>query len=153
MLKKTLIAFGLGLFSMCAMAEDFVDDLIYFHVGEGDIGCAGWLTKKGAPNGITFVGCSVNSELITHKYKLYGECAASSGGNFSVSERGKAGVECSFDTYSGGENSKKLKKGEVVSGYNWQCKGVGNDGVICKDKEGNGFLLKGRKQVVLNKKR
>lgn len=153
MLKKTLIVFGLGLFSMCAMAEDFVSDSVSFYVGEGDIGCTGWPTKKGAPNGITFVGCSVNSELITHKYKLYGECAASSGGNFSVSERGKAGVECSLDTYSGGENSKKLKKGEVVSGYHWQCKGVGNDGVICKNKEGNGFLLKGRKQVVLNKKR
>ena len=152
MFKKILIVLGMGLFSMYAMAEDSVGDSISFYVGEGDIGCTGWPTKKGAPNGITFVGCSINSELITHKYKLYGECAASGGSNFSVSERGKAELECSFDAYAGGGDSKKLRKGEVVSGYNWQCKGVGNDGVICKNKEGNGFLLKGRKQVLLNKK-
>ena len=150
MFKKILIVLGMGLFSMYAMAEDSVGNSISFYVGEGDIGCTGWPTKRGAPNGIAFVGCSINSEWITHKYRLHGECAAAGGSNFSVSESGRAGLECSFDTYAGGEGSRKLQAGEVIRGYNWQCKGVGNDGVICRNKEGNGFLLQRRKQVVLN---
>ena len=141
--------------SVTANAETFIDTgSVAFHSKGSAITCIGWKTKQDAPAGIPYVGCSVPGEFITHHYKPKEECDADWGGNFSVPSKGRAIIECATDAYGGSEgNYFLLTTGKVVRGDGWMCKGVGKDGIECRNLDGNGFSLSSKRQVLLNKHR
>ena len=141
--------------SFTASAETFINTgSVSFRSEETAIACTGWKTKRDAPAGIPYVGCTVSGEFITHHYKPKEECDADWGGNFNISGRGKAMIECATDAYGGSEgNYFLLTDGKVVRGDGWMCKGVGKDGIECRNLDKNGFFLSRKRQILLNKHR
>ena len=138
------------IFVLCEMPLIASAELIGFHTENYDITCIASVSENNSRiDKQPFVGCAIKSYFITHKYKRDDSCDLDWGGNFSVSSRGNAEIDCMGDTYaSAEEQSQLLKPGKVIKGKGWRCQAINNHGIRCINADKKGFLLDRNKQVI-----
>lgn len=145
-MKKLILTTLLATSGFLTLTNAHAESSREFHSKDYTVICS---TYSDNPN---FVGCSIASDFVNHRYEPTEECELDWGQNFSLNAKGKAGLDCAGDTYGGSENSKLLKVGQSIKGNGWTCTAITGDGIKCMtNNQKHGFSLNKRQQVLINK--